>query len=263
MARFITMGYSLIVAAIGILQFCSLTITSLKIAFSHSITRQFYIPASPYLPCRSLDLTTERFVCEITSEEDEHNLCNGKHCCLSPNSQCLGGSPNKICYPVGDVTTLHYACVCPSTCVHNTDEHVTSWSKWEVNDNLALGFNHSRSLYLIDSGEVLLSEFANRYINHSHRYIVSAYNLPDDVFNASSIYNRISGPERARIDTYFDRVCMWQGRMVVSIPPYLQITLPTVYHVVGIYIAQRCDTGYGLHYAKLINVTKCDLIGYP
>ena len=137
----------------------------------------------------------------------------------------------------------------------NTDESVTTWSEWEVNDNLTHGFNHSRSLYLTESGEVLLSELANRYINHCHRYIVSAYSLTDEVFNASSIENRQSGPERARIDKYFDRVCVWQGDMVDFIPLYLQITFPTVYHVVGIYIAQRCDMAMGLHYATLINVT--------
>ena len=250
------MGFSLTVPVICILQFCSLTTTALKLSFSHSITNQLVIPANPHLPCRFMDFNTERFVCKLTSEEDEHNLCQEGHCCSLRSSLCPDGSLDKICYPVGNATYLHYGCVCHSTAVQTiTDEPVTTWSEWTVNDNLSNEFNHSRHLYLIDSGEVLLSEFANRYINHSYRYIVSGYNLPNNVYNASSTRDGLTGPERARIDKYLYQVCMWTGLMEDSIPPYLQINLPTEYHVVGIYIAQRCDIQWGLHYATMIDVT--------
>ena len=86
-------------------------------------------------------------------------------------------------------------------------------------------------------------------------YVVANNNLSDSVFTTSSYYKlqRNDAPERAGIDSYFDRACGWGAGLNDQDYLWLINALPDQYWVIGVYIKQRCDYP---QYPTVIDVTK-------
>ena len=232
--------YMIIIAGCTLLSVCTAT------AVTPLLTKQFLVNITEHT-CGALDLQKQRRLCKITSEEDEISLsCVDQSVCQARVISCPDGSIDKFCFPVLDTNTMHYQCVCSETLQQSDDLPEASWTTWESNPNHKL---HSRAFILAESGQVVFEELES---TTEYRYIVSADKLPDNVLKASSELHTGTVAKRARIDTYNDGPCCWVGALT-NPPPWLQISLPSVYSIVGVYIKQRCD--YQLQYAKVITVT--------
>ena len=109
---------------------------------------------------------------------------------------------------------------------------------------------YSRKLFLNNDDDHVAKAY--RRFAPGVQYVVANNSLPDSVFTALSYYGRQSdhAPERARIDTYFGPACAWASGGYNY--PWLQISLPDRYQVIGVYIKQRCDH---LQYPTVIDVT--------
>ena len=143
----------------------------------------------------------------------------------------------------------------------NDNEHSTLpvllsdvyWSGWQ---NLTKRFRrliYHRQL-LINNGTDYVAEEYSR-ISTGVQYIVANSSLPDSVFTASSYWGNGNGqsPKRARIDNYFTGACAWAARYkIFDFGPWLKITLPGQYEVIGVYIRQRYDI---VQYPTVVNVT--------
>ena len=193
--------------------------------------------------CADINLTTQRRVCKVLSEDDEKKLLcggNGRDVnCDMPISLCPDGILNKTCFPVSDSNSIHYMCFCYSARDHQMyvpTATQTSWSPWQRLTGHNKGYNYTRKVYMCSSSECLLEEYDSLiFIN-----IISEYQLLDSIFSASSTWATSHAPDRARIDKYFTATCAW-GAGVVATSEWLQIHLLENYSVGGILITKRCD----------------------
>ena len=202
-----------------------------------------------YVTCQSLNLKQDRAICEIYSAEDEYNLvCLGLSNCKMPVTLCPDGNINKTCFPLRDDTSLSYQCICHSKRRAEAIVPVTEWTPWTTSTNPYQAFTSERSLIVSSQEWTVLQEFS--YFRPTNVYIISHYNLPVSVFSASS---SLGGHESnfAHLN-YNDRPCAWVGS---ESKPWLQMTLPTQYVVVGALIQQRCDSPYNNQYATRVKVT--------
>ena len=203
-----------------------------------------------YTRCKDVNLHTERLVCEIHSQEDEMKIerfsLSG---CYGSTLSCAEGDI-KTCMPLMTLNTLHYQCYCHLD-EQGTDVSDYYWTLW--GKNRFREFIYKRTL-LISNGEDDLADEYRRFIP-GVQYVVANNSLPDSVYTASSYhYNRSTAvPARARLDNYFDFACGWIAGHDDDAYPWLQITLPEQYQVIGVYIRQRCDKI--LQYPKVIDVT--------
>ena len=213
---------------------------------------------STTMRCGILNLTKQRWSCNVLTEEDEKNLiCGGSEQdsnCNMPINLCPDGSLNKTCFPVADSNSLHYMCLCHSALHHQIDNGITAtWSPWQMMSISHRQFTFSRKLYSSALEGCLIQEYETdppklpEIVN-----IVAEYNLPDSVFSASSTAGSGHEPHRARIDAYFTWSCAWAGGSYNI--PWLQIHLPSsyIFVVTGVLIKQRCD--YAPQYVTAIMV---------
>ena len=205
-----------------------------------------------YKRCKDVNLHTERLVCEIHSQEDEMKIERfGLSGCYGSILSCAEGDI-KTCMPLMTFNTLHYQCYC------HLDEQGTVvsdyyWTLWEKLNNNYCGFIYKRNL-VINNGQDYMAEEYRRFAP-GVQYVVANNSLPDSVFTASSYFRLQSNhaPARARLDDYFDQACAWAAGLDDKVHPWLKITLPDQYNVLGVYIKQRCD--HGLQYPTVIDVT--------
>ena len=75
---------------------------------------------STEMRCADMNLTTQRRVCKVLSEDDgSHVLCGGENLnCNSPINLCPDDSLNKTCFPVSDSSSVQYMCLCHSARDH-------------------------------------------------------------------------------------------------------------------------------------------------
>ena len=216
----------------------------------HSQTGAILV-SDKYPRCKDVNLHTERLVCEIHSQEDEMKIDRfGLSGCYGSTLSCAEGDI-KTCMPLMTINTLHYQCYC------HLDEQETVvsdyyWTLWEK--NLFREFVYHRTL-VIKNDEDHVAEEYRRFIP-GVQYVVANNSLPDSVFTASSYWGLQSpashSPARARIDDYFDPACAWASGGHDRDYPWLKITLPNQYQVIGVYIKQRCDFQ---QYPTVIDVT--------
>ena len=192
--------------------------------------------------CADINLTTQRRVCKVLSEDDgRHLLCGGKghnDNCNRPISLCRDGSLKKTCFPLSASKSINYGCICHSILDHlgyKSEAKQDSWSPWQRLTGHTKGFKDTRKLYMDSSSECLLEEYT------TFENIISEYQLPDSIFSASSL-NHFSGNAayRARIDMYNERPCGWAAKGEGT-SEWLQIQLQQIYIVWGILIKKRCD----------------------
>ena len=203
-----------------------------------------------YTACEDVEIYNQRLVCEIHSQEDEIKIERfGLSGCYGSTLSCAEGDI-KTCMPLMTLNTLHYQCFCHSEQIAN-QEHLVSdyyWTDWQKLARHVAGFIYIRKL-MINNGTECVAEEYSRTLRV--QYIVSDYDLPDSVFSASAVWNNAidtHGPHRARLDNYTTYGCGWTG---ARSNPWLKITLPDQYKVMGIYIKQRCDH---LQYPTVIDV---------
>ena len=200
-----------------------------------------------YETCQSLHLKHDRAICEIISTEDENSLvCLGLSNCMVPVTLCPDGNINKTCFPLRDDNSLSYQCICHSKRRAESIIPVTEWTTWTTSTSPYQSFTSERSLIVPSQDWTVLQEFRPTNV-----YIISHYNLPVSVFSASS---SLDGHESnfAHLNFNGHRPCAWVGS---GSTPWLQMTLPTEYVVVGALIQQRCDSPYHTQYATRVKVT--------
>ena len=151
--------------------------------------------------CADINLTTQRRVCKVLSEDDEKKLLCGENGqdvdCNRPISLCPDGSLNKTCFPVSDSNSIHYMCLCHSAgdqCTFTANK--PQWSPWQTLTGHKKGFGFTRKLHMESSSECLVEYDSQIVVN-----IISEY-LPNNIFSASSTFSSTSSvPYRAtRID---------------------------------------------------------------
>ena len=110
------------------------------------------------------------------------------------------------------------------------------------------GYRYNRMLMTDDGIHHVTEEYSR---SQDIVYIVANYSSPNSVYNPSSVHDSMHVAIRARIDNYLDRPCT---RIANGNDPYpwLQISLPNEYTIIGVYIKRRCD---GLvHYPTVVDV---------
>ena len=204
-----------------------------------------------YQTCQSVDLNQDRVICEIHSEEDENNLvCLGLSNCKMPVTLCPDGSINKTCFPLRDDNSLSYLCICHSKRRAESMIPVTEWTTWTTSTNPYQSFISERRL-IVPSLDLTVSQEFSQYRTPTKVYIISHYNLPSSVYTASVT---LGGHEtyRAHFDFSGSGSYAWVGG---GSTPWLQMTLPTQYVVVGTIIKQRCDSCCRNQYATRVKIT--------
>ena len=210
--------------------------------------------------CSAVDMKMERLVCEIRSDRDETYLMRPSglpHSTVSANL-CSDGTIMKTCYPEIDKYKTSYLCFCHSICLDTQQSPDTAWTLWSDLDSPYEGFPTWRKLTLTadDSLNPIVAEYSNKVYEKEYKKIVSAYGLPGSVFSASSIYG--SGHEAYRADIDFTgRACSWAANHRLS-NHWLQITLPTKYVIVGVFIKQRCDSPHHHQVPTRIRVARSE-----
>ena len=203
-----------------------------------------------YSSCSEVDFHTNIRVCEIRTGDDEMKIERfGLSGCYGSTLSCAEGGI-KTCMPLMTINNLHFRCFC-----HSTDEvtPVVSdhyWTAWQKLTKNFRGFMYQRKLLIKNGADYVAEEYTMGI-----QYIVADNNLPDSVFTASSHWwnNQYHSPNRARIDNYFDGACAWVANTLIETGPFwLQISLPGLYDVIGVYIRQRCDID---NYPTVIDVT--------
>ena len=205
-----------------------------------------------YLPCSEVDFHNQRLVCEIRSGEDEAKIERfGLSGCYGSTLSCAEGDI-KTCMPLMTINTLHYQCYCqmPQVAIPAVSDYY--WSGWQNLTKRFRRFIYHRQL-LINNGTDYVAEEYSR-ISTGVQYIVANNSLPDSVITASSYWHDDirHSPERARIDNYFNLACAWAADSRFDFAPWIQISLPGQYEVIGVYIRQRCDY---VQYPTVVNVT--------
>ena len=200
---------------------------------------------------KDVDYHNERLVCEIHSQEDEMKIERfGLSGCYGSTLSC-SEDDIKTCMPLMTINALHYQCYC------HLDEQGTVvsdyyWTLWEKLNNHFCSFIYKRNLVINNGHDYVAEEY--RLFAPGVQYVVANNSLPDSVFTASSYFRLWSShaPERARIDNYFGNACAWAADNNDRDYPWLKISLPNQYQVIGVYIKQRCDH---LQYPTVIDVT--------
>ena len=196
-----------------------------------------------------MDLENSRFICEIHSEEDENNLvCLGLSNCKIPVTLCPDGSINKTCFPLREDNSLSYLCICHSKRRAESIVPITEWTTWTTSTNPYHAFKTERSL-IVPSLDMTVSQEFSQYRTHTKVYIIPHYNLPGSVFSASSQYDDHEA-YRANLNEG-GAPCSWVGN---DQSPWLQMTLPTQYVIVGTVIKPRCDSCCKQHYVTRVKI---------
>ena len=227
-------------------------ISNFKLCFALNLTLAGNILVKErYMPCSDVDFHNQRLVCEIRSGEDEAKIDRfGLSGCYGSTLSCAEGDI-KTCMPLMTLNTLHYQCFCHIP--ENTTPLVSDyyWSGWQNLTKRYRRFIYHRQL-LVNNGTDFVAEEYSR-ISTGAQYIVANNSLPDTVITASSYWhnNIRHTPERARIDNYFTLACAWAADSRFDFAPWLKITLPDQYEVIGVYIRQRCDH---VQYPTVVNV---------
>ena len=203
--------------------------------------------------CKDVNIHTQRLVCEIHSQEDEMKIEGfGLSGCYGSTLSCAEGDI-KTCMPLMTINTLHYQCFC------HADEEGSStvnynyyWTQWQERDKHFRGFRYNRKLMIDNEMDHLAEEFS---LYPDILYIVANYSLPDSVYSASSQLNLDHGIIRARIDNYFAQPCTWTAHTSDSYP-WLKISLPNEYTIIGVYIKRRCDDY--VQYPTVVDVMTSD-----
>ena len=213
--------------------------------------------------CADINLSTQRRVCKVLSEDDEKKLLCGENGrdvdCNRPISLCPDGSLNKTCFPVSDSNSIHYMCLCHSAGDQYTfTTNKPPWSPWQTLTGHKKGFGFTRRLYMDSSSECLVEEYDSQIVVN----IISEYQLPDSIFSASSTYSSTPSvphaPYRARIDNYFTRPSSWvSGSTGTS--EWLQIQLQQSYSVGGMLIRKRRDLYVQYPTSVTVKTAKGDL----
>ena len=156
-----------------------------------------------YPLCRDADLTIKLPICEVNEDD------TGDTCSLSParfpclKSACPDGSWNRTCYPGMRVGFLFaFTCVCRSLVSNLSAAKDTYWSEVGAMSPPVDEAFYYRSL-MMGGGECITPEFWR------WRPIVAGYNLPDNVYTASTDYGNGFVPYKARINGYQTGTCAW------------------------------------------------------
>ena len=206
-----------------------------------------------YMPCSEVDFHNQRLVCEIRSGEDEAKIERfGLSGCYGSTLSCAEGVI-KTCMPLMTINTLHYQCFChkPEVAIPAVSDYY--WSGWQNLTKRFRRFIYHRQLLINNRTDYVAEEYSR--ISTGVQYIVANNSLPDSVFTASSYWanNTAHSPKRARIDNYFTSACAWAAAYKkYDFAPWLKITLPGEFEVIGVYIRQRCDI---VQYPTVIDVT--------
>ena len=205
-----------------------------------------------YLPCSDVDFHKQIRVCEIITDEDEMKIERfGLSGCFGSTLSCAEGDI-KTCMPLLSINNLHYQCFCQMA------GNVTSvlsdyyWAGWQKLPRPFRGLIYQRKLMINNGADYVAEEYSR--VSVDVQYIVADNSLSDSVFTASSYWANDAQhlPKRARIDNYFDPSCAWAGDFRIDAIPWLKITLPAEFEVVGVYIKQRCDMN---QYPTKVDVT--------
>ena len=196
--------------------------------------------------CKNVDLENSRLICEIHSIEDENNLvCLGLSNCKMHVTLCPVGSINKTCFPLRDDNSLSYMCICHSGRRAESIVPLTEWTTWMTSTNPYQSFIHEMSL-IVPSLDLTVSQ---EFCQPTKVYIIFLYNLPDSVFSASSWHG---GHDAYKANLNVDASCSWVGN---DQSPWLQMTLPSQYVVVGTVIKPRCDRCCRQHYVTRVKIS--------
>ena len=201
-----------------------------------------------YIRCKDVDLHMESSVCEIHDQEDEMKIEGfGLSGCYGSTLSCPEGD-TKTCMPLMTINALHYQCFCHSIETDTPVENEYYWSDWILLMKHFRVFRYKRQLMVDNGGTSLVDEYSRIY--DPVIYIVANTSLsPEIVYSASSQHSTAFRPEKARID-YFGGHCSWAAGGDPN--PWLKISLPSPFAVVGVYIMQRCDW---LQYPTVVDVT--------
>ena len=194
--------------------------------------------------CSDVGMNMDRLICEIRSDRDETYLMRPSglsHSTVSV-SKCPDGTIRKTCFPEIDLYKMSYLCFCHSICQDTQQVPETTWTLWSDLNSPYEGFRSWRKLTFTydDSLNPIVAEYSNNVYEKEYKNIVSAYGLTGSVYSASSIYSSEHEAYRAHIDFTAADICSWAARSGQS-NNWLQITLPSWYVIVGVYIKQRCD----------------------
>ena len=210
--------------------------------------------------CSTVDMNTNRVICDIRSDRDETYLMRPSglsHSTVSA-SKCPDGTIRKTCFPEIDLYKMSYLCFCHSICQDTQQVPETTWTLWSDLNSPYEGFRSWRKLTFTDDVSLnpIVAEYSNKVYEEDYKKIVSAYGLTGSVYSASSIYNSDHDASRAHID-FTGSACSWSANYRLS-NHWLQITLPTWYVIVGVYIKQRCDHPYRNQVPTRIKVARSE-----
>ena len=208
-----------------------------------------------YIPCSDVDFNIQSRVCKIRTEEDEMKIERfGLSGCYGSTLSCTEVE-TKTCMPLLTINNLHYQCFCSTPGDVNSVVSHYYWAGWQKLPKPFREFIYQRKLMINNGADYVAEEYSR--VSVDVQYVVADNSLSDSVFTASSHYNnKYDTPaKRARIDNYFSRACAWLAQDTsIDSAPWLQITLPVQFEVIGVYIKQRCDSNR-LQYPTVIDVT--------
>ena len=201
----------------------------------------------PSPQCSEVNLLTERLVCQVTSADDTESIEKYvKSICQF--TSCTVDEVTQTCQPVMTRNTLEYKCHCGSSAISPSHVPQSQWTNWQKLDKHFREFIYTRKLVLTSDKTVCLAEEFNR---RPVRYIVSYYNMPDSVFSASSEWKTAYGSHLLRFDLSVK--CGWISSGGDS-NPWISITLPGDYVVLGVLIVKGCDEPEQVSYVRSISM---------
>ena len=189
-----------------------------------------------FMSCRDVDFSLYHAVCQLTNGDLDTSL-HGSTYTPASTSACPDGSFDKVCYPkTSPGCCSHYDCFCHSIVQVDDDVAATHWSSWEPLDPPVDGVHYTRSLKM-DGSECIAEET----LMFPAMPVVAHYDLPEGVYSATSYYTSFY-PHKASIDSYLTvgEKCGWAAGVGHN-DPWLAITLPTQYMIIGVLIKKRCD----------------------
>ena len=207
-----------------------------------------------YMPCSDVDFNIQSRVCKIRTEEDEMKIEGfGLSGCYGSTLSCTEVE-TKTCMPLLTINNLHYQCFCSTPGDVNSVVSHYYWAGWQKLPKPLREFIYQRKLMINNGADYVAEEYSR--VSVDVQYVVADNSLSDSVFTASSHYKNKDDTtaKRARIDNYFSRACAWLAQDTsIDSAPWLQVTLPVQFEVIGVYIKQRCDSK-SLQYPTVIDV---------
>ena len=202
-----------------------------------------------YSRCKDIVLHKESIVCEIHNQEDERKIEGfGLSGCYGSTLSCPEGDI-KTCMPLMTISVLHYQCFCHFIETDTPVENKYYWSDWILLEEHFRVFRYKRQLMVDNGGTSLVDEYSRIY--DPVIYIVANTSLsPEIVYSASSQHNTVHQPAKAHLDYFGNSCSSWAAGSDPN--PWLKISLPTSFSVLGVYIMQRCDR---LQYPTVVDVT--------